>query len=159
MMQAVTPPGAGRDGFEQFYRDAWPGAVRLAGLLTQHGAVAEDIAQEAFTRMFPKFETAANPPSYLRATIVNIARNSNRRAATERSKLPLLFDDDVSEFAFDELADAVAALSFRGRAVIVFRYHFHLSEAEIADALGCRPGTVKSLASRALAQLKKAVEQ
>jgi DNA-directed RNA polymerase specialized sigma24 family protein len=39
------------------------------------------------------------------------------------------------------------------------RYHAGLSEAQIADALGCRPGTVKSLASRALEQLKKGIEQ
>ena len=57
------------------------------------------------------------------------------------------------------LADAVAALPYRQRAALVLRYHVGLSEAEIADALGCRPGTVKSLTSRALAALRKGIEQ
>jgi DNA-directed RNA polymerase specialized sigma24 family protein len=41
--------------------------------------------------------------------------------------------------------------------VIVLRFHCDLSEREIADALGCRPGTVKSLASRALTSLHEAL--
>jgi DNA-directed RNA polymerase specialized sigma24 family protein len=43
--------------------------------------------------------------------------------------------------------------------VIVTRYWAGWSEAEIAEALGCRPGTVKSLASRALDRLRKEVEK
>ena len=42
----------------------------------------------------------------------------------------------------------IARLPFRQRAVIVMRYHADLSESEIAEALDCRRGTVKSLASR-----------
>lgn len=57
----------------------------------------------------------------------------------------------------EELADVVAALPFRQRAVIVLRYWCDLSEAEIAAALECRPGTVKSLSSRALARLNKEI--
>jgi DNA-directed RNA polymerase specialized sigma24 family protein len=41
--------------------------------------------------------------------------------------------------------------------VIVLRYYADLSEAEIALALDCRPGTVKSLGSRALATLSKEI--
>ena len=54
-------------------------------------------------------------------------------------------------------AEAVATLPFRQRAVVVLRYYADLSEAEIARALDCRPGTVKSLGSRALAALAKEV--
>jgi RNA polymerase sigma factor (sigma-70 family) len=61
------------------------------------------------------------------------------------------------EFGFDELADAIARLPFRQRVVIVLRYYADLTEADIAHALGCRPGTVKSLASRALATLSKEI--
>jgi len=71
----------------------------------------------------------------------------------------MLVNDPAVDFAFDELGDAVAALPFRQRAVLVLRYHHGLSEAEIADALECRPGTVKSLASRALDTLKKEIER
>jgi RNA polymerase sigma factor (sigma-70 family) len=50
-------------------------------------------------------------------------------------------------------------LPFRQRAVVVLRYYAELSEAEIAEALGCRPGTVKSLASRALDALSTEIQQ
>ena len=63
------------------------------------------------------------------------------------------------DFSADELADAVASLPFRQRAVIVLRYYGGLSEAEIGAALGCRNGTVKSLAARALDRLEKVIER
>jgi RNA polymerase sigma-70 factor (sigma-E family) len=145
--------------FERFYREAWPSAVRLAGLLTQHAGAAEDLAQEAFARMYPKWGRAEHPSAYLRTTIVNLCHNWHRQKTTERTKLPILAQPSSTDFAFDEFADAVAALPYRQRAVLVLRYHNGLSETEIADALGCRAGTVKSLASRALDQLKKGIEQ
>jgi DNA-directed RNA polymerase specialized sigma24 family protein len=95
----VDDPGS----FDDFYRREWPGAVRLAHLLTGVDAVAEDLAQESFTRIEP--------------------------------------------------------LPFRQRAVLVLRYYHDLPEDEIAAALGCRPGTVKSLSARALQQLRKVVER
>jgi RNA polymerase sigma factor (sigma-70 family) len=58
-----------------------------------------------------------------------------------------------------ELLDAIDSLPRRQRIVIVLRYYEDLSEFEIAEALGCRLGTVKSLASRALDQLRRVVEQ
>jgi RNA polymerase sigma-70 factor (sigma-E family) len=144
--------------FAQFYREAWPSAVRLAGLLTQDARVAEDVAQDAFTRVLPKWSRVENPNAYLRAAVVNACRSWQSRRHTERTKLPLLATADSTELAFDALADAVGALPYRQRAVLVLRYHVGLSEAEIADALGCRPGTVKSLTSRALAALRKGIE-
>ncbi|MGC4109528.1 MAG: sigma-70 family RNA polymerase sigma factor [Nocardioides sp.] len=53
-----------------------------------------------------------------------------------------------------DLWDAVRALPPRQRAVVVLRYYEGLSEAEIAETLGCRPGTVKSQASAALGHLR-----
>ena len=154
-----TEPDAPPTDFAAFYRDAWPGAVKLAGLLTQDARTAEDLAQEAFTKMYPKWSRIEHPQAYLRTAIVNACRSSFSRAHTERVKLPLVDRPGTTEIEFDELADAVAALPFRQHAVLVLRYHADLSEQEIADALGCRPGTVKSLASRALDSLKKGIEQ
>jgi RNA polymerase sigma factor (sigma-70 family) len=49
---------------------------------------------------------------------------------------------------------AVASLGERDRMVIAYRYFAGLSEHEMAEALGCRPGTVKSRLARALARLR-----
>jgi RNA polymerase sigma-70 factor (sigma-E family) len=150
---------AGAVDFAEFYRRAWPAAVRLAGLLTQDARVGEDVAQEAFARMFPKWSRVENPDAYLRAAVVNACRSWQTRRHTERVKLPLVATPASTELAFDVLADAVAALPYRQRAVLVLKFHLGLREADIADALGCRPGTVKSLTSRALAALRKGIEQ
>jgi RNA polymerase sigma-70 factor (sigma-E family) len=145
--------------FAEFYRDAWPGAVRLAALLVQDGRVAEDLAQEAFSRVFPKWSRVESPNAYLRVAIVNACRSWQSRRHTERTKMPLVALPASNELAFDVLADAVAALPYRQRAVLVLRFYLGLREAEIAEALACRPGTVKSLTSRALAALRKGIEQ
>ncbi len=65
---------------------------------------------------------------------------------------------DRSAFAADALADVIERLPYRQRLVIVCRYWAEWSEAELAEALGCRPGTVKSVASRALASLRTQIE-
>lgn len=42
--------------------------------------------------------------------------------------------------------------------MIAYRFFFDLSEAEMAEALGCARGTVKSRLSRALGRLRAAAE-
>ena len=56
------------------------------------------------------------------------------------------------------LRRALATLDDRNREVIYLRYFLDLSEAEMAAVLHCRPGTVKSRLSRALARLRAVVE-
>jgi RNA polymerase sigma-70 factor (sigma-E family) len=148
-----------RSDFASFYASEWHRAVRLAGLLSQDARVAEDIAQDAFARVFPKWNGVENPHAYLRVAIVNACRSWQSRRRTERVKLPLVAGASSIDPAFDALADAVAALPHRQRAVLVLRYYADLRESEIAAAIGCRPGTVKSLTSRALAALRKEVQQ
>ncbi|HEY7628551.1 MAG TPA: SigE family RNA polymerase sigma factor, partial [Ilumatobacteraceae bacterium] len=141
--------------FEQFFTDAWPWAFRLACLLTQNTSAGEDVAQDVMSKMYRTWGSAQRPDAYLRTAIVNSCRNWQRQSRTHLSKLPLLVSPSSVDLAAGELADAIAHLPFRQRAVIVLRYYSDLSEAEIADALGCRPGTVKSLATRALDRLAK----
>jgi RNA polymerase sigma factor (sigma-70 family) len=58
-----------------------------------------------------------------------------------------------------EVVAAVNELRPEDRLVIAYRYWFELSEAEMADALGCRRGTVKSRLSRALSRLRASLER
>lgn len=146
-------------GFGEFYSAEWHATVRLAALLTQQSAGADDLAQDAFTRVYLNWERATYPKAYLRATLVNVCRQWQRVKGRERARLPLIARLDSVDFVAHELADAVAALPYRQRAVLVLRYYADFSEAEIAEALGCRSGTVKSLASRALARLRKEIQR
>ena len=73
MMSGGADPRAA-DGFEAFYRRAWHDAVRWATALTGSVAAGEDLAQDAFGRVRSRFASIDNADGYLRATIVNLAR-------------------------------------------------------------------------------------
>jgi RNA polymerase sigma factor (sigma-70 family) len=92
---------------------------------------------------------------------VNVCRSWQRSQQREHARLRRARPrpDEPGDLGADELLDAVDALPFRQRAVLVLRYYLDLSEADIAQALGCRRGTVKSLASRGLEQLRRVIER
>jgi RNA polymerase sigma factor (sigma-70 family) len=52
------------------------------------------------------------------------------------------------------LVAALGRLDDRDRLILAYRWFEDLSEAEIATAVGCRRGTVKSRLSRAMARLR-----
>jgi RNA polymerase sigma factor (sigma-70 family) len=131
--------------------------VRLGRLLTGSQALGEDLAQEAFLGLLRAGAVAA-PEAYLRRSLVNLSINHGRRAARERAHLLTLREQQVAAPEIDEIWPLVLALPPRQRAVLVLRYYEDLSEAEIARVLGCRAGTVKSLASRALRRLRLEID-
>jgi RNA polymerase sigma factor (sigma-70 family) len=156
---AAGPDVARRD-FESFYRSEFSRSVRLVWLLTGSQAVAEDIVQEAMADLFGRFSRARVPEAYLRRGLVNGARRWHRREHLRRERLDLLAADEVVLDERDStMLQAVSRLPYRQRVVIVARYWGGWTEADIARVLRCRPGTVKSLASRALARLRREVEQ
>ena len=151
------------DEFERSYRAEFVRATRLAHLLTGSNDAAEDIAQEALIRVRARLATIDNPSAYLTTTVVNLSRNQHRtrsrRADRELrvvSATSTVADDGPDRGSeHDDLLELVDRLPFRQRAVLVARYWLDMTEADIAEVLGCRAGTVKSLASRALQTLRK----
>jgi RNA polymerase sigma factor (sigma-70 family) len=141
---------------DELYAQAWPGLVRLGHLLTGSAAAGEDLAQEAFLGLLRQQHPVANARAYLRRSIVNLSVNAGRRDARERAHLLTLErPSDITETRVDELWPLLQRLPAKQRAVLVLRYYEDLTEREIARVLGCRPGTVKSLASRALEALRR----
>ena len=141
-----------------------PDGIRLAYLLTGDRALAEDLVHEAFLRFFGRLHFVRDPEAfegYLRRTIVNLSKNHFRRRAVERSYLAreagrvanVRNDPDVP--AYETMRAGLLSLPLRQRAAIVFRYYEDLPEAQIADLLGCRPATVRSLVSRGLETLRR----
>jgi RNA polymerase sigma factor (sigma-70 family) len=141
--------GRAAPNFEDFYREHWSGAKRLATCVAGSAAAGEDIAQDVFDRMYRRWGVADEPAAYLRVAIMNGCRSYHRKRRTEQDRLPMLASGDATAEARGELDDVVAALPERQRTVVELRYWGGLSEAEIAEVLGVAPGTVKSLASRA----------
>ncbi len=145
------------DPFAEFYRAQHQPMLRLAFLLTQSRPIAEELVHDCFIRVQPRWSTLEKPAAYLRRTVVNACysyHRRRRREATTVASAPAA----VPPAEHDDMWAALARLSPRRRAVLVLRYYLDLSEAEIADMLGCRPGTVKSTSHRALADLRKVLQ-
>lgn len=143
--------------FDAFYQQEFPQAARFAWFLVRSVA-AEDLAQEAFVALSPRWDEIDNPRGFVHQVIVNRSRSWRRDERRHRAKAARFEYDQKSLSPADaDLFDVIIALPYRQRLVIVTRYWLGWSEAEIADALGCRPGTVKSLASRALTRLRREI--
>lgn len=150
-----VPVGAGRPTFADFYRATFTEMTRLAFLLTGSAETARDLVQDSFVRVHGKWDGVAEPRAYLRRTVVNACHSHHRRVRLQRQRRDSRPQVDLVDLGADEMTDAIAALPYRQRAAIVLRFWNDSSEAEIAAALGCRPGTVGSLIHRALAELRK----
>lgn len=155
--QDLTPTPARAEGFEQLYADEYEPMLRIAYLLVDSNEAAEEAVHDAFAKVYERWDRLANPGGYLRTCVVNRCRDVQRRRQVER-RTPTPVASEVTELGADELADALAALPIKRWAAIVLRFYDGLSEARIAEVLGVRPGTVKSLLSRGLAQLREAIE-
>ena len=129
--------------------------VRLAGLLVGSRAVAEEVVHDAFLAVHGRLDGLhGDPRPYLRRTVVNGTRQHHRRAALERRKAPPPPDDAVDP-EIDEIWDLLWALPERQRRALVLRYYDDLTVPDVADALGCRLGTAKSLIHRGLRRLER----
>jgi RNA polymerase sigma factor (sigma-70 family) len=145
-------------------------AVGLAAVVTRDPANAEDVAQEGFLKAYyalDRFRPGASFRAWLTRIVVNEARNalaaSRRRAqlhtrvADDGTRLTVGASAELSAVANEQHGTLLAILDAQredDRAVLLYRYVLDLSEAEMAEALGCSPGTVKSRLSRALARLR-----
>ena len=132
--------------------------VRLAFLLTGNRAVAEELVQDSFARIYERWARVDKPSAYLRTSVVNAARAHHRRALRERSHYWDLLQDEVSPEA-PPILDAVAKLPYRQRAALVLRYYEDRPDREIADILQCRLTTVRSLIHRGLLALRKVISR
>jgi RNA polymerase sigma factor (sigma-70 family) len=126
--------------------------TRLAHVITGSNAVAQEVVQEAFIRL-TNARNVREPAAYLRVIVVNLSRTEARRAArplpTASAPAP------SSEPDVDELWALVQRLPEKYRTALALRFYADMSEAQMAEHLDCRPGTVKSLVSRGLDLLRK----
>ena len=144
--------------FDDLYRDEYGPMVRLARGLVDTQEIAEEIVQDAFARVYERWNRLGNPGGYLRTAVVNCARSELRKREVRRRIGIRPFIPSQPEDR-DYLLDALDQLSPRQKTVLVLKYYADMTEKEIAQAMGIRPGTVKSATSRGLAELRKVVEQ
>jgi RNA polymerase sigma factor (sigma-70 family) len=142
---------------------------RVAWLITRNPAEAEDATQEAFVKAYyalPRFRADAPFKPWILRIAANEAKNRGR-SARRRDALRLRAASMVrvepapspetttlAREAREELVAALERLRAADRLVIAYRYFYDLSEADMAEALSVRPGTVKSRLARAMGRLR-----
>lgn len=166
---ARTPSSDGPLTLEDLYRTHRMRLVRLAILLVDEQATAEDVVQEAFAGLHRNWGTLRDENAavgYLRTAVVNGSRSVLRRRKTARDYVPPHAPNARSAESLAMLStehqavvNALGTLPDRQREVLVLRYYGGMSEAEISEIAGISKGTVKSTASRALEALQKAIRQ
>jgi RNA polymerase sigma-70 factor (sigma-E family) len=140
-------------------RDSGLELLRFAYLLCGDRNRAEDLLQDvllAMYRRFPDDLPLENPTAYARKSLANA--NVSRARRRSSSELVVDFFPDTPELPRDDPAErdvlwrAMRQLPDRQRTVL--RFYADATDTDIATTLGCRRGTVRSLASRALATLR-----
>ncbi|MDH4111083.1 MAG: sigma-70 family RNA polymerase sigma factor [Actinomycetota bacterium] len=147
-------------------------AFRVAWLVVRNRGEAEDAVQDAFVKAYyalPRFRPGAPFRPWILRIVANEARNRSRSArrrdglamrvaASEPGQvMPSPEGAVLDRTEAEALVLALERLPERDRHVLALRYLLELSEAETAEVLGVRPGTVKSRLSRALARLRAEV--
>ena len=148
-----------------------PDAVRLASVITCRHDEAEEAAQDAFVKAYislHRYDPARPFRPWLLRIVANEAKN-RRRAAGRRASLversaTLLnvlgeSPEDITIAGLDSesLVRAIASLNDRDRTVIGYRWFAQMTETEMAIAMDCAPGTVKSRLARAMQRLRGAL--
>jgi RNA polymerase sigma-70 factor (sigma-E family) len=161
------------DAVTQLYTAHYTSLVRLAALLVRHSGEAEEIVQDAFVAMHAKWRRLRDPDKamgYLRQTVVNRARSSQRHhavadrhanASADVQRPAVAPSAEQHALSSETRAVVMAALDrlpTRQREVLILRYYSDLSEHDIAETLGISPGAVKSHASRGVAALRTTLE-
>ena len=139
--------------FSELYSLEFVPLVRLATLMTGNAEAARDIVQDAFVKLHVKWSAVHHPPAYVRRSVVNGCKSYHRRAGRRRR------DDSLAEQAanleIDHTLATLDTLNHRQRAIVILKYYEGRSEAEIADIVGCRPGSVGPTLQRALTKLRE----
>lgn len=147
--------------FSEFVAARSLALMRSARLLTGDRHQAEDLVQQALTKLAGRWKRVDDPEAYVRRIIYHEQISWwRRRGRMREDTTPLTPDRPVADGSpqVDHRIDIQAALQRlapRQRAVLVLRFYEDLPEAEIAELLGCSTGTVRSQGYRALARLRE----
>jgi len=156
-LSLVPEPESVATSFTDLYTADFGRLVRLATLLTGRPEAARDVVQDAFVRLHLKWASVRNPAAYVQRSVVNGCRSPHRQSARDASRAQAAAQHTASTDALDvdHTFATLAALSHRERAVVVLKFYEQRSEAEIAELVGCRPGSVGPTVQRALVKLRQ----
>ncbi|HTL86969.1 MAG TPA: sigma-70 family RNA polymerase sigma factor [Acidimicrobiia bacterium] len=144
---------ANREAVVEFYRANYDELFRFARLLVADGAAAEEVMQQAFVKLYdawPRMD-AQRALRFVRVSIVHLARRQDDRPPS--LSLVSAEGETSTEELHQRVVDAMRQLSARQRECLVLRHYERLTDAQIADALGCSIGSVRTHLRRGMARL------
>jgi RNA polymerase sigma-70 factor (sigma-E family) len=155
-------------GFGEYVAERRAHLYRTAYLLCGDPHRAEDIVQQALTKLYAAWPRASRLDSvdaYARRVVVNAHIDETRRPwrrerpvdATTQAGLDRPVEPGLAPEDSDALWTALRGLAPGQRRAVVLRHYWGLSVDETAADLGISPGTVKSQTSDALARLREAL--
>ena len=145
--------------FESFYEREYPGVRRALAVALGEVGAAEEAAQEAFVKAWLRWGRVGrmeHPAGWVYVVAIRHALRGRARVPLRETAGPV---GEVGEIASEvvERVSGESALMFlaqRQRVAVVLRYYADLPLAEIAEAMGCSVGTVKSTLHAALGRLR-----
>lgn len=151
--------------FAAFCAEEHPRLVGALSLYCGDRALAEELAQDALSRAFrdwTKVRRFGAPGAWTHRVAINLANSYFRRAAAEARAKRRLQDDEqappdpgIDQAIALDIRRAVASLPRRQRTALILRYYVDLSVRDVAVAMDCPEGTVKTLTSKAIEALRQ----
>ena len=155
----VAAVSAEATDFPTFYRQTFSDLAGYAWSLTRDAHQADELAQEALTRVYARWGLLRDPRPYAFRIVSNLVRDAWRDAQRRRTLVPPTVEEGVVQAPDDATLDAVRRLPEPLREVVLLHYYADLPVAEIARVVRRPVGTVKRRLFDARAQLATALEE
>jgi RNA polymerase sigma-70 factor (ECF subfamily) len=150
--------------FEEFYGATFRRLFTALCLVTGDRHEAEEVAQDAFVRVFERWDRVAgleDPTGYLFRVSMNVFRSRYRRSSLGLRRAVLLAppaaDDLAAVETHDEMIRLLRGLDPKQRAAVLLTAILDYSAEEAGRMLGMRASSVRSLTTRARARMKHEV--
>jgi RNA polymerase sigma-70 factor (ECF subfamily) len=141
---------ADREGFERFFRERYGRVVRACALVTLDTAAAEEIAAEAFSRLWPRWNRMHDDDhagGYVYTTAMRLCSKRRMRSRHEVvgpvTERPSGRDEASASLDRQEVFAALALISLHQRQAVVLRDWAGFETDDVAEMLGLKPSTVR----------------
>lgn len=144
------------------FRKEYGSIVRLAYLMLGDRALAEDVAQEAFTRMYARWWRVSRyerPGAWVRRVAIRLAGRTRSLRVREGEPLPADVRASTPPGPHLDLQEAIVRLPAAQRAAIVLHYYEDHPVAVVAQLLGCSTPTAKVHLHRGRKKLERLLEE
>jgi RNA polymerase sigma factor (sigma-70 family) len=150
--------------FDEFFREVYPGVARAAALVARDRGTGQDLAQEAFFRLYQRWVKIGSV-EHARRFVFRVAINLARSHLRKHLRVRLAGLDPDSGLVeppptedWLEVRRAMASLSGRQRAAVVLVDYVGMEAAEVAETLGIAAGTVRAHVMRGRRALRKQLD-